>query len=216
VQLWGANGPDLGNDLIHKVPSNSDGSFTLRTTDVYNYYFVSLDTAAPEAYEFVAAAPGPGGTWRGPREIRYENPASGAYDAILFIVRVVSPTATPTLTTTPTPTVTATPVLPAITLQEPPADFSGRGSAQFRWAVVDGLLPEGVFYELVMWAEDQKPYDARGVVGVTRDMRTDVNFEAVPHVRRGTYYWTVILVRTAPAYERLSQPTSGRRIYVEK
>jgi hypothetical protein len=214
VQLWGGNGPDRGEVLIHKTPTDVDGSFVLYTTTVYDYYFITLDTDFPKFYEYVSVTPGPEGIWRGPREIRYQNPAGGVHDAILFLVRttpapaVSAPAPTSTMVVTP-------PVLPAITLLEPPADFSTRDSAQFRWAA-DRSLPDGVFYEVVMWAEGQNPRDALGVVRVTRDKQTSVSFGAVAHVPGGVYYWTVILVRTAPDYQRLSQPVAGRRIYVEK
>jgi len=213
VQLWGATGPDIGDELVHKVATSSDGSFLLRTTGVYNYYFVSLDTDTLEAYGFLAAAPGRGGVWRGPREIRYQNLAEGVYDGILFTVRIISPPTIPQLS--PAPTVTAAPVLPVLTLQEPPADFTSHGSAQFRWTA-DGALPEGVFFEVVMWQEGQNPRDAQGVVRITRETWTDVNFEAVPNFQEGAYHWDVILVRTMPAYARLSQPGTGRRIYVDR
>jgi hypothetical protein len=213
VQLWGSNDPDRGLDPIQSVLSGPDGSFTLQTTEVYDYYFVTLDTEFPETFEYITATPGSGGIRRGPREIRYQHPANGTQDAIIFIVRTLPPAATPT--PTPMPTSTATPRLPAITLQEPFPDFSVRDSVQFRWES-DRPLPDDMSYEVVMWTDGQNSRDALGVVNVTRDRQTSVDFQAVSQIHSGTYYWTVLLVRTAPAYQRLSQPTVGRRIYIEK
>ena len=114
-----------------------------------------------------------------------------------------------------TPTPTATPVWVAPARLEPLNDFSTEDMARFRW-IDSGPLPSGVYYEVVIWREGENPTEARGIAAAVRDTQLNVHFAAVSHVTRGSYYWTVILVRTGPPYQRLTQPVEGWRVYVSK
>lgn len=123
------------------------------------------------------------------------------------------PTSTPTLTSTPTPT--ATPVWVAPARLEPLNDFSTEDMARFRW-IDSGPLPSGVYYEVVIWREGENPTEAQGIAAAVRDTQLNVHFAAVSHVTRGSYYWTVILVRREPSYQRLTEPVEGWRVYISK
>ena len=67
-----------------------------------------------------------------------------------------------------------------------------------------------------MWQESAAPSSASGIAAPIKGMSLTTNLDQVDFLNTGTYYWTVIVVRT-DSYERLTQPqvNLGRRIYVK-
>ena len=123
-----------------------------------------------------------------------------------------------TLTATPKPKATATPKsvgLPAVTLAQPPAGASVSGLQTFSWQANRALSGSEAF-ELVFWKPGQDAMrDAFGPAGTTQgsQMALDLNLADAnlgSLFDSGDYLWGVLLVNTAPGYQRLGLISEGR------
>ena len=129
----------------------------------------------------------------------------------------VTPTLTPRPTSTPVPTLTETPSL-VVNLVQPQNGQSGSGEYTFIWQA-NRSLPEGQFFELVLWKQEQNPLDpdqAPGVAELTRDFQVKVGLTKLVDdpshpLTQGNYFWGIFLVEKNP-YKRL-ELLSERRLF---
>lgn len=72
-------------------------------------------------------------------------------------------------------------------------------------------MADGAAYEVVIWARDEDPNQARGIAPPTLtqslNLDVDVLFESGQFID-GTLFWTVLVVQTEP-YLRLTQPADS-------
>lgn len=119
----------------------------------------------------------------------------------------------------PSPTVEAAAVAAIVPdapeLLAPPAESRLAGLVQFAWqpSVVPG---NGLAYEIVVWAPDQDPNQARGIAPPTLGTALQVNLDRLfesGRFREGSLYWTVLVVQQEP-YTRLTLPADSPQRYL--
>jgi len=100
--------------------------------------------------------------------------------------------------------------IPAPVLLEPPANETVKGRVTFRWEPV--ALPAGAAYEVVWWRPDEDPGNARGFAPPTTQTSLTTDLEGHDLQQDQLFYWTVLVVRTTPVYQRLqtAAATNGR------
>ena len=131
-------------------------------------------------------------------------------------------TATPTSTPTPLPTATATPAATATPRPPPtptlvagvitpvnPLDNEASSQAlRFAWTANFTPSPDYAF-EVVFWRNNQEPLkQGLGMAAPTLGTSVNVNLSELDNrlgdrLEPGSYQWGVLLVRTAPKYERI-------------
>lgn len=131
-----------------------------------------------------------------------------------------TPTRTPTRTPVPVqPTATRTapqptkpPVKRSVTLLLPDENASGRERVEFRWTANFTLGPNEAF-EPIFWRDGENPMiSGKGWGGPTTSNSLVITFDqAAPD----NYLWGVLLIKTAPAYERIDFLGSSRRFSVQ-
>jgi hypothetical protein len=100
-------------------------------------------------------------------------------------------------------------------LLRPALDARLRGVTQFEWSPISAL-PDGAFYEMVVWSPEQDPNQAWGVAPprITRSLTLNLDelFQS-GRFRGGNLYWTVLVVEQNP-YRRLTLPAESERRYL--
>lgn len=149
-----------------------------------------------------------------------------------------APTETPAPTNTPVRVATRAPVkqptAPVTTQQQPapannawwagqsvalaePAEMqvvANRGA--FSWTPINTGLPDGYAYELVFWHRGEDAIaNGLGWAGVTRNTSITFGFSDLA-MQPGEYNWGVLLVKTSPAYERVTLLSGKRMVVMER
>ena len=87
--------------------------------------------------------------------------------------------------------------------------------AEFQWHPTS-VLPDGAFYEVVVWSPEQHPNQAWGAAppGITQSLTLNLDelFQS-GRFREGNLYWTVLVVQQDP-YRRLTLPADSERRYL--
>lgn len=121
-----------------------------------------------------------------------------------------APVATSQRTVTPTALSVAAPVL-----IEPPANETFKGRVTFSWKSIE--LPPGAAYEVVWWRKDADPSTARGLAkpSTNTSQSIDLSASSLGLPTGQPLYWTVLVVRETPTYQRLSTPqVANGRLFV--
>lgn len=97
----------------------------------------------------------------------------------------------------------------------PPVEGRLAGVVQFVWQPTSAL-PDGAFYEVVVWSPEQDPGQAWGVAPPVRNQSLWINLDDLfrsGRFREGNLYWTVLVVTQEP-YRRLTRPIDGEQRYL--
>jgi hypothetical protein len=115
-----------------------------------------------------------------------------------------------------TPEKIAAPVAVSVTvpvLIAPPPNETLKGRVTFSWRPVE--LPPGAAYEVVWWRKDADPSDARGLAKPSTGTSQSIDLSGLGLPTGQPLYWTVLVVRETPVYQRLLAPqVSNGRLFV--